>query len=318
MKKVRWGILGPGIIAHEFAHDFQFSQHAELAAVASRSKERGDAFARKFAVETVYTSYEDLYNDDGIDAIYVATPHNFHHDLTKDALEAGKSVLCEKPLTVNPDECRNLMKIAKETNQYLMEGVWSYFLPSILKAMEWVKEGRIGRLTQVKADFGYPVPFNKDGRMYNPDLAGGSLLDMGVYCVAMAWLFIQKDPDNFHVIARKASTGVDNDVSMLFEYDDQVANLSSAFRCKLHNYAFIIGTEGYIMIPDFWRAKEAFLYEEEQIVAHFIDNRKGFGFNFEMDAVSTDILEGRKESQIVPLETSLKLQEHMAAVMSKF
>ena len=317
MKKIRWGIVGPGIIANEFAHDFQFVTHGELAAVASRSAERAKLFAHKYNIPKVYSSNRELYKDPEIDAIYVATPHTLHLENSTDALEAGKAVLCEKPITVHPAQLSELLKVAKTTDNYLMEGMWSYFLPCIQRAQEWVNEGRIGRIKHVKSDFGYPVPFNSEGRMYNPELAGGTLLDMGIYTIAMAWLFYKKDPNKITVVSQKASTGVDSDVAMLFEYDQALATLNSSFECKLNNWTYVIGDEGYIAIPDFWRARECYLYKIEECVDHFKDDRKGFGFKYQIDAVNKDLLQNRKESEIMPHSYSIKLQDHLHKVAEK-
>ncbi|MCV9388771.1 Gfo/Idh/MocA family protein [Reichenbachiella ulvae] len=317
-QKIRWGILGPGAIAQQFAHDFQFVTKGELVAVASRSKERGEAFAKEYGIPKVYNSYEALYADPEVDAIYVATPHNFHLEQSSAALKAGKAVLCEKPITINPAELEELLVVAKDTNQYLMEGMWTYFLPAIQKAQQWVDEGRIGTVHHIISDFGYPVPFDANGRMFNPDLAGGALLDMGIYTLAMNWLFLKKDPDQFHVRMSPAQTGVDEEVTMHFEYADCSSVLTTSFRCKLPNYTHIIGEKGYISIPDFWRAKECSLYEVEERVDHFVDDRGGFGFNFETEQVCEDLLAGRKESAIMPHYYSRKLQEWMAMVAKKF
>ncbi len=316
MNKIKWGIVGPGIIAHEFAHDFAFARYGELYAVASRSLERADQFAKKYDIPKAYGSYQELYNDPEVDAIYVATPHTFHFENSRDALKVGKAVLCEKPLVVHPDECRKLMEIATQTNNYLIEGMWTYFLPAIKKAQQWVAEDRIGKVLHVKADFGYLIPFKPEGRMYNPDLAGGAMHDLGVYTIAAAWLFYQQDPLKMTVVSRNASTGVEDDVTMLFEYENAAASLCTSMRCKLHNYLFIIGERGYIEVPDFWRARESFLYEMETPIEHYIDARKGFGFEYEIDAVSRDIATDQLESSVVPLTTSLKLQEHIHQVLS--
>ena len=318
MKKIQWGIVGPGIIAHEFAHDFQFAEQSELKAVASRSIDKSNQFAEKYTIPKAYGAYEELYNDPEIDAIYVATPHVFHLKNSVDAMKAGKAVLCEKPITHNLEDSLKLIEFAESSNSYLMEGMWTYFLPALIKAQEWIALGKIGRVLHVKSDFGYPVPYNTDRRMYNPELAGGSLLDMGIYNVAMAWLFFKADPKKTTVISRKAPTGVDNDTIALFEYEDAAATLISAFRCKLHNWCFVIGEKGYIAIPDFWRARECFLYEEEVIVEEFKDGRNGFGFQYEMDAVSRDLLAGKKESEIMPHSYSIKFQEHMSEIMKRF
>ncbi|RLD21938.1 MAG: gfo/Idh/MocA family oxidoreductase [Bacteroidetes bacterium] len=319
MKKIRWGIIAPGKIAHEFAHDFQFVKYGELKAVASRSQERADNFAARYGIPKAYGSYAELYADKEIDAIYVATPHTFHHENSTDALNSGKAVLCEKPITVNTAECDSLIALAKEKNQYLMEGMWTYFLPAIQKASEWINTGRIGRVLSIKADFGNAVPFDAESRMYNPALSGGTLLDMGIYPLAITWLIYKKDPINISVISRKASTGVDNDVNMQFEYEDEVASLHSSFRSKLNNHAYIIGEKGYVDLPDFWHAHECLLCDNsDKVIDRFEDNRKGVGFEFEIDSVSHDILNGLKQSEVMPLAYSRKLQEHMQMVMEKF
>lgn len=315
---IKWGIIGPGIIANEFAFDFQFVKNAKLEAVASSSSERAEAFAHKFSIPKVYTSYDDLYNDPEIDIIYIATPHTFHFEQSKKALLSGKAVLCEKPMTVTLQETLDLLTLAQEQKKFLMEGMWTYFLPAIQKAYQWAATGRIGKVIQVKSDFGYKVPYNEKGRMYNPDLAGGSLLDMGVYNIAMAWLFLQKTPKDIYVNTHFAPTGVDNFVQSFFDYgNEQSATLTSAFKCKLHNTCFIIGEEGYIEIPDFWRAKTCKLYENEDVVADYHEERKGFGFNYEIESVSNDLIQGNLTSSIHSLENTLKLQEHMTLVREK-
>lgn len=318
MDKIKWGIVGPGIIAHEFAHDFHYSEYAELVAVASRDAERAGRFTKKFNIPRWYDDYHLLYNDQEIDAIYVATPHVFHRKNSEDALAVGKAILCEKPLTDNLDDTISLVNAAKTHNTYLMEGMWTYFLPAVKTAYKWVSEGKIGKVEHVKAGFGYPSKYDPATRYYNPDLAGGCLLDMGCYTIAMAWLFLKQDPLNINVIARKAPNGVDIDVNMQFEYIGATASLASSFKVKLHNWAFIIGEKGYIAIPDFWRAKNCYLYEGETIADEFIDSRKGFGFNYEIDEMSRDLIKGENESAVMPHHYSLKIAEHIDRVMKQF
>jgi predicted dehydrogenase len=318
MKKVKWGIVGPGNIAHSFAHDFLFAKYGELQAVASRSLARAQNFANKYGIPRAYGSYSELYADKEIDIVYVATPHTFHHENSADAINSGKAVLCEKPITVNLEECDSLIALAKEKDKYLVEGMWTYFLPVINKVSEWVNEGRIGQVLSIKADFGNLVPFDPDSRMYSPELAGGTLLDMGIYPLAITWLIYKSDPKNISVISRKASTGVDNDVNVLFEYEDALASLHSSFRSKLNNHAYIIGEKGYIDIPEFWHARECLLFESENIIERFQDDREGKGYEFEIDAVSIDLLNGFKQSEVMPLDYSRKLQVHMQMVINRF
>ncbi|MFY0688090.1 MAG: Gfo/Idh/MocA family oxidoreductase [Cyclobacteriaceae bacterium] len=314
MNKVKWGIISTGTIAHAFAQDFKFVPNGALMAVASRNIETAQEFAAEYDIPKSYATYEELYADPDIDAVYIATPHNFHFQNSMDAINAGKSVMCEKPLTVSPDEAVHLTQHARKKKVYLMEALWTYFLPSIQKAQEWIAEGRIGEVRQIRADFGYPVDYDPLSRMFNPDLAGGSLLDMGIYPVSMAWLFLKKDPIQIKAIERKAPTGVDYDMHMTFDYGEEVAILNSSFRSKLFNHLFVIGTEGYVQVPDFWRASECMLFKSEEQIDHFMENRESLGYCFETIAMNEDLLNGKLESEIMPHAYSLKIQEIIKSV----
>ena len=292
-------------------------------AVASRSQESADAFAAKYDIGRAYAGYQRLLEDPDVDAVYVATPHTLHYQNTIDAIKARKHVLCEKPFTVSVRESRNLFRMAEQSSVFVMEAMWTYFLPAIQKAQEWVAQGRIGRLRQVKADFGYPLlPYDPGRREYNAELAGGCLLEMGIYPVALARLFIQQDPVDIQVVAHKAPNGVEDDVAMLFDYGDSadgvVATLATSFRSKLQNWAYVIGEEGYIAIPDFWRAHECSLYHLDSCVDHFADGRKSRGFNYETVAVNEDILAGRQQNDIMPWSNTIRFQEDMERVKERF
>ena len=292
-------------------------------AVASRSQESADAFATKYDIGRAYAGYQRLLEDPDVDAVYVATPHTLHYQNTIDAIQARKHVLCEKPFTVSVRESRNLFRMAEQSSVFVMEAMWTYFLPAIQKAQEWVAQGRIGRLRQVKADFGYPLlPYDPGRREYNAELAGGCLLEMGIYPVALARLFIQQDPVDIQVVAHKAPNGVEDDVAMLFDYGDSadgaVATLATSFRSKLQNWAYVIGEEGYIAIPDFWRAHECSLYHLDTRIDHFDDGRKSLGFNYETVAVNEDILAGRQQNDIMPWSNTIRFQEDMERVKERF
>ena len=318
MKKISWGIVSTGNIANSFAKDFKYVHTGELHAVASRSLEKADEFANKYSIPKSYGSYKELYEDREIDAIYVATPHNFHFKNASDALLAGKAVLCEKPITVNTVECKQLLEIAKSTGNYLMEAMWTYFLPPILQVQKWIDEGRIGSVQYIKADFGFKGNIEREARLYDPEYAGGALLDIGIYPIALAWLIYKKFPETISVSSKKTDTGVDSEETMIFEYSKgEVANLAASILYEMPNEAIIIGDQGYIRIPDFFVAKECFLYKDEELQDHFIDRRESVGYNFEIEAVNQDLRKGKTQSDIVPLSTSLVLQEHMALVKSK-
>lgn len=317
MRRVRWGILTTGRIAHQFAADLAHVANGELVAVASRQQQAANAFARQHGIPRAHADYRSLFEDPQVDAVYVATPHTLHHDNTLEALGHGKAVLCEKPLATSAAECRSMIAAAERSGGYLMEGMWTWFLPAIVKAQEWVSAGRIGRITHVKADFGYPLlPYDPGRREYDATLAGGALLEMGIYPVALAWLFLREDPRTVHAVLRHAPNGVEDDATAIFDYGDRVATLATSFRCKLQNWAYIIGDAGYIAIPDFWRASECHLYRLDERIDSFSDARRTLGFDYEASAVGADLLEGRRQSRVVPWSDSLKFQEHLARIQA--
>jgi predicted dehydrogenase len=311
---VRWGIIGPGRIAHQFAQDITQVANADLVAVAARDGDRARDFARQYSFDRAHEGYDALFADAEVDAVYVATPHSYHLEHCAGALQQGKAVLCEKPLVISPDECRELMATAEQSGSYLMEGMWTWYLPAIKQALAWYQEGRIGELLHIKSDFGYPLQYSEDLREYDARVGGGAVLEMGIYPVAIARLFTGRAPDSVQASGRRAPNGVEDDVSIIFEYGDCMATLGTSFRCKLPNWTYVIGTEAYIAIPDFWRAERCYLYRLDERIDSFEDGRKTLGFDFEIDAVSQDILEKKTQSELIPLSTSLALQEDMWAI----
>lgn len=313
-KKIRWGVIGPGRIAHTFAKDIAFTTNASLQAVASRTLETAQEFASAYNVPSAYGSYSELFADPNVDAVYLATPHTLHAGQTMQAISSGKSVLCEKPFTVTPQECEKVIEHASHSDVTVVEALWTYFLPAIIKAKTWLDEGRIGKVARFQADFGLALPYDPQDRVYDRRLAGGCLLDMGIYPISLAWLFTQAHPVSVDVVSRFAPNGVEDDLSMLFNYENCVASLGASARVNLPNAAYVIGEKGMIEIPDCWSASECTLYENDAKTDYFKDEREGSGFEFQIESVSDDILNGRKESSIVPLQSSIVFQKHMAMV----
>lgn len=272
-------------------------------------------FAARHGIATAYSSYEQLYDDPDIDAIYIATPHSLHLENATDVLRAGKAALCEKPLTISVEQVDALMSVVAETGGYLMEGMWTWFLPAIRRARDWFEAGAIGRLCHIRSDFGYPLlPYSADRREYNATLGGGVVPEMGIYPIAMAYLFTRSDPISIDVVSRDAPNGVEDDVIAIFSYEDYAATLSTSFRCKLPNRTYVIGDEGYIVIPDFWCARECHLYRVDEHIESFVDERESRGYHYEATAVGDDLLQDRRESATVPLSVSRTFQEHIAAI----
>jgi len=313
-RKIRWGIVGAGRIAQAFVKDMAFVTNAEVSAVAARNLEHAKSFATEFHIPKAYGSYAELFADVDVDAIYIATPHNLHFEQALLAMKAGKHILCEKPVTVSSDECRQLIDTAKEQGVFFMEAMWTYFLPAIRKAKTWVDAGRIGRIRHLKADFGYPLPYDANRREYDADLAGGCLLEMGVYTVAITDLFIKEEPSYCYSSVKFAPNGVEQDVVSVISFSDAIATIASSFSAKLQNWAYIIGERGYIAIPNFWRANDCYLYELDQQTDAFDDGRSSLGFDYQIQSVSDDILAGKLESGIVTHAMSLSFQERMEII----
>jgi predicted dehydrogenase len=317
---IRWGIIGAGRIAKTFAKDIQHANNASLTAVASRSLVSAQMFAIECDVPRAYGSYAELLSLPDIDAVYIATPHSHHKEQAITALRAGKHVLCEKPATVTPTELEEVINVAQEQERYFMEGMWTYFLPVIKKAQQWIALGRIGNLLHVKADFGFHLPYDPDRREYDNRLAGGCLLEMGIYPIAMAWLFLKQDPDSQSVWHHIAENGVEDDVVVLNRYNKNTATaqLSTSFRCKLPNVLILIGDKGLISISDYWGAREAKLYQQEQCIDHYSEVRTHQGFNYQIESMSQELLAGKLEPEHVSWDDSRAFQRHMANIKLKF
>lgn len=319
MPKIKWGIIGLGNIAGSFVEDFKYVNGGSVVAAASRSFSKAQKFCQKFGIAKAYGSYRDLFNDPEIDVVYIATPHNLHLQNSVDAIKCGKAVLCEKPITANPEDCRKLAEIAVSTDSYVMEAMWTYFLPPFQLAKQWVDDGKIGSLKYIKADFAFRASYDPRNRLFNPELAGGALLDIGIYPIALCWWITGKRPQKIKVSAQHTATGVDETEVMLFEYQSGVyASLFASLNCEMPNEAFIIGTEGYIRIPEFFKSSECMLFRKGRLIEHYRDERKSAGYHYEVEAVQNDLKAGRTESKVMPLETSLALQEIMQEVRDQF
>jgi predicted dehydrogenase len=311
---IRWAILGAGKIAHKFAQDFAATQRGTLIAVAARDTERAQAFADQYRIPHVYT-YEELYKSSDVDAVYIATTHNFHFEQSLRCIENNKAVLCEKPITINDGELKKLIAAAKEKNVFLMEAMWTFFLPAVQQAKTWLESGRIGTLKYIQADFGFHMPFDPEGRLFNPALAGGALLDLGVYNIAFATYFANSQPNAIAASGIIGQTGVDESTSIILKYNNVIASLCTSMVARLRNSALLIGDAGYIEIPYFWKAPSATLYNSEhEVVETFKDDRTTWGYNFEIQDVTDALLSKATESRIVPHATSNIVQELMTEV----
>lgn len=314
MKKVRWGMVSAGRIANTFATDMQYVDNAEIVSVGARNLQAAQAFASQYQIPKAVEGYESIYQDPDIDAIYISTPHTFHSEQAIEALKHGKHVMCEKPLTVSVEECGKLLSAAEQHDQFLMEAMWTWFLPVTHKVREWVADGKIGELQHIQASFGFNMPYIPESREWDPKLGGGCLLDMGIYPLAYTWLFTKQQPKHIHSFEKLAPNGVERQLTSILNFDNIMASITTSFSCKLHNWAFLYGSDGYIAIPNFWGATKAFLYQGDDCVDEFVDDRVGSGFEFQIQHASQAILTGKKQSDVVTFQDSLAFQELMASL----
>lgn len=315
---IKWGIISTGTIAHEFANDFPFVKQGKITAVASRTMQAATEFAEQYSIPKKYGSYEELLDDSTIDVVYIGTPHNHHYSVAVEAINAGKAVLCEKPLTHDLELSRALISHAREKNIYLMEAMWTYFMPTIIQAQQWLTDGKIGALKSIHADFGFNMQhLGPEHRVFNPELAGGSILDIGIYPIAFASLIMGEKPLNIQKIIRYHSTGVDEDVSLLFRYADVDARLHCSFRAQLPNEGLLIGEKGIIRLTDFWESHHCELVIDGTVTDTFTIPNQPKGWAYEVDAVNADLMANRKESLIMPHSKTLLIQELMNEVLGK-
>jgi predicted dehydrogenase len=316
---IRWGILGTGNIAHQFARGLASAADAELAAVGSRSQETADAFGDEFDIPRRHATYEALADDDGIDAVYISTPHPMHRDNSLLLLEHGKAVLCEKPFTINAGQARQVIDCAAKHDTFLMEAMWTRYLPAVVRARQIIAAGEIGEPRMVQADFGFRAGVNPEGRLFNPALGGGALLDVGIYSLSMASMVFGPAPAEVHSTAQIGETGVDEQSAFLLKYPGgELAVLSCAVRTGTAVEARIFGTEGSITLhsPFF---KCGALTVKRGGDEEFVDlPLAGNGYNYEAEEVGRCLRDGLKQSDVMPLSESLALMELMDSIRAQW
>jgi len=314
---LRWGLIGTGGIAATFAADLELTESGRVVAVGSRTIERAEAFAERFGVPNRHGSYESLVADDEVDAVYVATPHPMHRADAELALRAGKPVLVEKPFTVNAAEARELVALARERGLFLMEAMWTRFLPHVRRIRELLAEGALGEIVTVIADHGQWFAEDGEHRLFAPALAGGALLDLGVYPVAFASMVLGP-PAEIRCMVTPAFTGVDGQTSMLFGYPSGAqAVLTCTLAAKSPTRAAIVGTAARIEVEgDFYAPSSFTLTARSGEQVAFDGRQAGRGLRFEADEVARCLREGLLESPLMPLDESVAIIETMQAVLA--
>ena len=307
-EKIGWGIIGTGWIAGKMAEGLSVVKDSTLVAVGSRTQGKADEFARRHHAGTAYGSYEEVAADPRIDVVYIATPHPYHCANTLLCLKNGKAVLCEKPFAMNEKEVLRMISAAREHGVFLMEAFWTRFLPSIGRVLELVASGALGEVRHIQSDFGAITAFDPAHRAFNKELGGGSLLDIGIYPVFLA-LLLWGEPDRISSVPHIGPTGVDESLALIFKYDDgRIATLYSSFTVNSTVETHICGTRGRLKLSRWWHCPvplELTTGEDRRETIEF--NHVGNGYNYEAEEVGRCLRSGRKESDILPLDFSLRL-----------
>ena len=307
---VKWGIVGPGKIANKFAKCIKNVEGACLYGVASRNKEKGEDFAKTYDIPVVFSSYEEMAQNKDIQAIYIATPHPFHYSCAELFLKNKKHVLCEKPLCVNEKQAKQLYACAKENNAFLMEAMWTRFLPAIQEAKKMVEEGVIGDVLSLQADFCYRTQNPELSKVYKNEMAGGGLLDVGVYGLHFAQTFIGEKIKSIDSVAN-VEQGVDLHTVVNIKYENgAIATITSAININKPASAYVYGTKGYIYFPCFFSAQD-FYIDINGKREHIVKNSLGEGFEEEIIEANNCINAGKTESDILPVNETIRIIQQM-------
>ncbi len=317
---VRWGILSTGRIAGVFAEALQSLDDAQLVAVGSRSADAAAAFGDRFNVPRRYASYEELAADPDVDIIYIATPHALHAENCLLCLRHGKAVLCEKPFTLNARQAADVIAVARERGLFLMEAMWTRFLPAIVRLRDLLAAGAIGEVRMIASDFGFRTDVNPRSRLFDPVLGGGSLLDVGIYTVSLASMVFGGEPERIATMAHLGATGVDEEAAMILGYDSgRMAVLWSAIRTETPHETTIMGTEGMIRVhPQWWRAKTLTLSRSGRADEVIDLPYQGNGYQFEAIEAMRCLRAGLNESLVMPLDETLGIMRTLDAVRAQW
>lgn len=312
---IRWGILGAGGIAHKLAQAVNRHTASEVVAVASRTPGKADAFATDEGIEHAYDSYEALVARDDIDAVYVATTHNDHHTPALLAIEAGKNLLVEKAFTQNAAQAAMVLDAAATKGVYVQEAMWTRFLPHMVELREAIARGAIGDIVFVQADHGQPIAHVE--RMRRPGLAGGALLDLGIYPVSFAHNLLGV-PDSIHAVGQLTDEGVDGQVSMIFDYGNHAqASLATTMWARTPCTAVIAGTEGRIEIEDTFYAATRWRMTRTDGTTLEFDGRVENGFQYEAAELARNVKAGLTESPLLPWSQTLEIMRMMDQIRAQ-
>lgn len=309
-KRLRWGILGTGVVAGELTEALQFTG-APVTMVASRNPEKAKKFAKKYGIPHAAQSYEEVARSGEVDICYIALPHNLHAGMCALCLGEGKHVLCEKPFTVTTAEARAVFEAARAANRFIMEAAWCRFHPLLLEVLDAVRGGLIGEVGAMKADFGIDdVLQTPNHRLLDPDLAGGALLDGGFYPVTLACMLFGSSPQRVQSSCTLSERGVDLYTSAILDYPGgRQALLYASIVHEIPDNAYLYGSKGYVELENFFYCRRATAHLRDGSVRVFERQFECDGYEYETRHVEECIEQGLTQSPILPWEETLRVLE---------
>jgi len=319
MKEVfRWGIIGPGRIAKKFADTVAGMPDNVVEAVASRSQQDIRALKEVMHTDKVYSSYEEIADDENIDAVYIATPHRYHFDNGMICLKRGKPILVEKAFTVNAPQAEQLINLAGEKNLFVMEAMWTRFFPILKTVRGWIEAGKIGNVELVQSTLGFVAEWDPDDRLLNPELAGGTVLDLGVYNLAMSQFIFPDYPQAINAVGCIGETGVDTAISVQLDYGGgHLSHFFSTFMTKPLTQVEIYGSQGHIIIqPDFYQTESVTLESGDDVETVTEPHALG-GFEYEIAEAQRCIRAGLKESPLMNHQNTLHVMRMADEIRSQ-
>lgn len=306
MNTFRFAIMGAGGIANKFCGAVSLLEDCEVCAVASKSRERASAFALKNGIKSYYDDYEDMLEREKPDGVYIAVTTNDHCRLSLLCVKHRIPVLCEKAMFQNSAEALEVYGAAEKNGIFVMEAMWSRFLPAIRKAKEWVLQERIGIPQIVQFSIGFAAPPDKDNRYFSPALGGGAAKDLTVYAYEITTFVLEQEMKKMDVSATWSDTGVDVNDHISIEFSHTLADLTASFMTKMEERMVIYGGSGKIIVPTPHFASECFLYDEKgELTECFADRETQNGFTYEIEETIRCIREGKKESRVVPWKDTM-------------
>ncbi len=308
---LRWGVLGPGRIAHRFVREALAYTAQLVTAVGSRSGARAGAFAHEFGIENVHDDYESLVADPDVDVVYVATPHSHHLENALLAIAAGKHVLVEKPVTRNASEARRMFGAAREAGVFVMEAMWTSFLPHVRELNALLERGEIGTVVGLAADHGQALSFGPEHRLMNPDLAGGAILDLGVYPISFAHLVLGQ-PDAITAVGSLTPTGVDGHASLALSYrSGAYALLDTTLWAATPCVAWIAGDRGRVVVERQFYHPTQFRLTRLDGTSWTYDGRVPGGFQYQIAEVARAVAAGETQSPLRTWHATVEVLEIM-------